>query len=121
MPIKSLKLSNVGPFRCRPDGTGSAGIELEFDANVNLFIGPNNVGKSTILQALAVIAIQYSDVKQALPRAFMNAASDFREDYNRAGAEAALVWTNAIGDHRELWISLKALSLKTLATALTLI
>ena len=55
MPIKSLKLSNVGPFRHRPDGTGSDGIELEFDANVNLFIGPNNVGKSTILQMLRVL------------------------------------------------------------------
>ena len=55
MPIKSLKLSNVGPFRRRPDGTGSDGIELEFDANVNLFIGPNNVGKSTILHALYLL------------------------------------------------------------------
>ena len=52
MPINSLQLTNVGPFRRRPDGSGSDGITMEFDANVNLFIGPNNVGKSTILQAL---------------------------------------------------------------------
>ncbi len=52
MPIHSLELTNVGPFRRRPDGTGSDGINLEFDANVNLFIGPNNVGKSTILRII---------------------------------------------------------------------
>ena len=50
MPIQSLQLSNVGPFRPRPDGSGSDGIKLEFDPNVNLLIGPNNVGKSTILR-----------------------------------------------------------------------
>ena len=52
MPINSLQLTNVGPFRRRPDGSGSDGITMDFDANVNLFIGPNNVGKSTILDAL---------------------------------------------------------------------
>ena len=52
MPINSLQLTNVGPFRRRPDGSGSDGITMEFDANVNLFIGPNNVGKSTILDSL---------------------------------------------------------------------
>ena len=55
MPIKSLELSNVGPFRTRPDGAGSDGIKLEFDANVNLFIGPNNVGKSTVLDMLRLL------------------------------------------------------------------
>ena len=50
MPIHSLELANVGPFRRRPDGSGDDGIKLEFDANVNLFIGPNNVGKSTVLR-----------------------------------------------------------------------
>lgn len=55
MPIHSLELTNVGPFRRRPDGAGSDGIKLEFDANVNLFIGPNNVGKSTILHALYLL------------------------------------------------------------------
>ncbi len=52
MPIKSLELRNVGPFRRRPDGAGADGIKLEFDANVNLFIGPNNVGKSTVLRTI---------------------------------------------------------------------
>ena len=55
MPIKSLELSNVGPFRRRPDGAGADGIKMEFDANVNLFIGPNNVGKSTVLDMLRLL------------------------------------------------------------------
>lgn len=50
MPIHSLELTNVGPFRQRPDGSGSEGIKMEFDANVNLFIGPNNVGKFTRME-----------------------------------------------------------------------
>ena len=55
MPIHSLELTNVGPFRRRPDGSGSDGIKLEFDANVNLLIGPNNVGKSTILRMIRLL------------------------------------------------------------------
>ena len=58
MAIKSLKLNNVGPFRPRPDGSGSDGIELEFDANVNLLIGPNNVGKSTVLNMLRALGAE---------------------------------------------------------------
>ena len=55
MPIHSLELSNVGPFRRRPDGSGSDGVKLEFDPNVNLLIGPNNVGKSTILRVIKLL------------------------------------------------------------------
>ena len=55
MPIKSLELRNVGPFRRRPDGAGADGIEMEFDAKVNLLIGPNNVGKSTILRVIKLL------------------------------------------------------------------
>ena len=103
MPIKSLKLSNVGPFRHRPDGTGSGGIELEFDANVNLFIGPNNVGKSTILQALAAVTSRHRGGPNGLPGAFASAVFDFHSEYKRAGAEAELVWINSIGDYRRFW------------------
>ena len=55
MAIKSLRLANIGPFRPRPDGSGSEDIKLEFDDNVNLFIGPNNVGKSTVLNILRLL------------------------------------------------------------------
>ena len=103
MPVHSLALTNVGPFRQRTDGVGTNRIELEFDPNVNLLIGPNNVGKSTILQALVSMTALYDDVRRGLPRAFKNAVGDHREDYGRSGAEAQLVWTNSIGDYRRLW------------------
>ena len=64
MPIHSLELNNVGPFRPRPDGSGSDGIKLEFDANVNLIIGPNNVGKSTVLRM--VHSLTRRDLEDAL-------------------------------------------------------
>ena len=100
MPIQSLQLTNVGPFRPRPDGSGSDGIKLEFDPNVNLLIGPNNVGKSTILQ---VLALATRDTSSQIPNAFQNAIEDFRVDYNRPGADVSLAWTNPIGDYRRLW------------------
>ena len=103
MPIQSLKLANVGPFRRRPDGSGSEGIELEFDAGVNLLIGPNNVGKSTILQVLAAVTARASDAVSALPRAFKNAVTDRPSAVERPKAEFRLVWLGPVGDHREFW------------------
>ncbi len=44
MPVTSLKFTNVGPFD---------EIEFTFDDNVNILIGPNNSGKSTVLTVLA--------------------------------------------------------------------
>ena len=43
MPVQSLCISNIGPFD---------EIEFEFDPRVNVFIGPNNSGKSTVLWVL---------------------------------------------------------------------
>ena len=109
MPIKSLELSNVGPFRRRPDGAGNDGVELEFDANVNLFIGPNNVGKSTILQALAAVTARprlYHNAISALPGTFTSAVTDRRSVSERPEAEFLLVWSSPIGDHREFWNTL---------------
>ncbi len=44
MPIHELHLKNLGPFD---------EIEFEFDPQVNVFVGPNNTGKSTVLLAVA--------------------------------------------------------------------
>jgi len=44
MPIKKLEITNLGPFDK---------IDFNFDSQVNVFIGPNNCGKSTVLMALA--------------------------------------------------------------------
>jgi predicted ATPase len=48
MPIKSLRIRNMGPF---------TDINLEFDKHANVLIGPNNCGKTTILMALSEICI----------------------------------------------------------------
>ena len=103
MPIQSLQLSNVGPFRPRPDGSGSDGIKLEFDPNVNLLIGPNNVGKSTILQALAAVTAQTRDTMRVLPRPFKNAITDRQSVVEHPKAEFQLAWSGPVGDHREFW------------------
>ncbi len=44
MPIKKFRIINAGPF---------ADITFEFDERVNIFVGPNNSGKSAALLALA--------------------------------------------------------------------
>ena len=46
MPIRDLRVTNVGPFD---------DITFEFDEHINVFVGPNNSGKSTALTALADI------------------------------------------------------------------
>ena len=38
MPIKTFRITNAGPFD---------DITFEFDEHVNVFVGPNNSGKST--------------------------------------------------------------------------
>ena len=59
MPIASLKLTNVGPFD---------DIEFEFDRQVNVFTGPNNSGKSTVLWGLWDILVFPSDFPTKLLR-----------------------------------------------------
>ena len=48
MPICDLRLRDLGPFD---------DIYFEFDSRVNVFVGPNNCGKSTVLAALGGIAV----------------------------------------------------------------
>ena len=48
MPLTSLWFTNVGPFD---------EVTLEFDGQVNLFIGPNNCGKSTLLWVLGELLV----------------------------------------------------------------
>ena len=59
MPIASLKLTNVGPFD---------EIEFEFDRQVNVFTGPNNSGKSTVLWGLWDILVFPSGFPRKLLR-----------------------------------------------------
>ena len=48
MPITSLHVTNVGPFE---------EVTLEFDRQVNVFTGPNNSGKSTLLWVLGDLLV----------------------------------------------------------------
>ena len=48
MPITNLHVTNVGPFD---------EIHFEFDDHVNVFIGPNNSGKTSALCVLADVAV----------------------------------------------------------------
>ena len=48
MAIETLRFTNAGPFN---------EVALEFDKRVNVFVGPNNSGKSTALLVLAEAAV----------------------------------------------------------------
>ena len=48
MPISKFRITNAGPFD---------DITFEFDEQVNVFVGPNNSGKSTALLALAAATV----------------------------------------------------------------
>lgn len=65
MPIATLKLTNVGPFD---------DIEFEFDRQVNVFTGPNNSGKSTVLWALGDILVPNFEFPRKLLREGENAS-----------------------------------------------
>jgi predicted ATP-binding protein involved in virulence len=59
MPVKNLEISMLGPFE---------EISFEFNDRVNVFIGPNNCGKSTVLMGLAEAIIFPFGVPQRLYR-----------------------------------------------------
>ena len=59
MPIQDLELKNVGLFE---------EISFQFDPHINVFIGPNNCGKSTVLTALGNIAVYPFDFPEKLLR-----------------------------------------------------
>ena len=48
MPFTSLHLSNLGPFKQ---------IDFVFNKRINVFVGPNNSGKTTALTALGEISV----------------------------------------------------------------
>ena len=59
MPITKLSFSNVGPFE---------EVEFEFDPQVNVFTGPNNSGKSSVLWVLGELLVYPFDFPEKLLR-----------------------------------------------------
>lgn len=76
MPISRLKFTNAGPFD---------EIEFECDEHVNVFVGPNNSGKSTALAVLgAIIVYPFSFPKKL----FRHADIEFILHFTRNHSEA---------------------------------
>ncbi len=73
MPISSLRIENVGLFR---EAT------FEFDRRVNVLLGPNNSGKSTVLWALGEILVYPFEFPRKLMRPGARAAYALRLDDN---------------------------------------
>ena len=90
MPIVSLRFTNVGPFD---------EIEFEFDGQVNVFVGPNNSGKSTALMVLGLILVYPFLFPKKLLR---NADAKF-ETHIRMGSEV-LVFRDIISSYRSIWV-----------------
>ncbi len=59
MPIYELDLKDLGPFD---------EVHFEFDPKINVFVGPNNCGKSTAQMALGDIAVYPFNVPEKLLR-----------------------------------------------------
>ena len=73
MGISSLYFTDVGPFE---------GITLEFDKQVNVFTGPNNSGKSTVLWVLGELLVY----PFSIPRKFLRSDhSTWELKYSTAG------------------------------------
>ena len=57
MPISTLHFMGIGPFN---------EVDFEFDPHINVFVGPNNCGKSTVLFALADLSVFPFEVPRKL-------------------------------------------------------
>ena len=76
MPVTSLHITNIGPFD---------EVTLDFDPQVNVFTGPNNSGKSTLLWVLGDILVYPFTLpdkllRQTLPRWRLTVSSATGDD-----------------------------------------
>ena len=71
MPVSSLCIENVGPFR---------NTTFEFDPRVNVLLGPNNSGKSTVLWALGEILVYPFEFPRKLIRSGVRGSYTLRLD-----------------------------------------
>ena len=99
MVIKLLELENIGPFRFRPGAVDSVAdfkARIAFDPDVNLFVGPNNVGKSTVLHTLDLLTERWTE--EFCDR--YSRTVRFPPDANRSNA--AIEWSNQQSHHFRL-------------------
>ncbi len=103
--LTKIALNNIGPFEGDPeraegrfaDGTLVPGIEVELHPQVNLFVGPNNSGKSTILEMANILVssefgenFRLDDLDQY----------DDRDLFMAPYSAFSVEWTNRSGSHR---------------------
>ena len=65
MPVSTFQFTNLGPFD---------EASFEFDPQVNVFVGPNNCGKTTVLIALGDLLVD----PFSMPDKLLRAESSFR-------------------------------------------
>jgi predicted ATPase len=75
MPILALQFTNAGPFD---------DMTFEFDEHVNVFVGPNNCGKSTALAVLGAVVVYPFAIPKKL---FRHADVKFITHFTRNNAE----------------------------------
>ena len=78
MPVASLQFTNLGPFD---------DIAFEFDPQVNVFIGPNNCGKTSALLVLADLLTFPS----SLPRKLFRGEAHFSARFDTGSSEGGKV------------------------------
>lgn len=99
MPIVDLRLTHLGPLD---------DMTFEFDEHVNVFVGPNNCGKSTVLTALANVVAYPVELPGKLLR---QAPAEFTVRFvGRSGAtkelRGVLPLTPEAADDLEAWATL---------------
>lgn len=81
MPIQTLHFTGLGPFD---------DVDFEFDPHINLFAGPNNCGKSTVLFALADLSVS----PFAVPRKLLHESpATFGAGFSQKGRKKVLEGT----------------------------
>ena len=84
MPILDLKLKNLGPFD---------DIQFAFNPQINLFVGPNNSGKSTVLSALGDILVY----PFGLPKKYLHKIpGEFELHWRTSPKKGAKEWSGKI-------------------------
>ena len=106
MAISRITLDGIGPFlgiyARRPegrfdDGTLEPDIAIDFHPRINLLVGPNNTGKSTILEMVNVLVSREFGAKFS---AGYFDEYDHRGLFDEGMSAFSVEWTSPLGHHR---------------------